>query len=133
MAGIQVAADALQAQFLLVVFIIKMGRHPVVGQSLGEKVHVATLARLVEDDGLCVFQLALACKVDILLLLGHCAPDVVHAHSGFGRKVLPCTFGRQVALGAASLHAAAVVVVNGLFPAVGCFWMEMASHASLVG
>ena len=130
--GIEVTAYALEVELLLVLLVVEVRRHTVVGNTLREEVDVALLARLVVDDLGGIFQLTLAVPVDILLFLGQVRPYVLHARGSLGLEVCERSLGREVALHAVGLHAAAVIVVYGLFPACIRFGMVVTHHASLV-
>ena len=93
---------------------------------------MALLARLVVDDLSGVLQLTLAVPVDLLLFLGQVRPYVLHTRLGLGLEVCERSLGREVALHAVGLDAAAVIVVYGLFPACIRFGMVVTHHASLV-
>ena len=64
MSGVEMAADALQVQLLLVVIIVKMGCDSVICDSFRIEVYVAVLAGFIEHDVLCIFKLALSVPVD---------------------------------------------------------------------
>ena len=64
MSCIEMTADALKVQFLLVVIIVKMGSDSLICDSLRIEVDVALLARLVEYDVLRIFKFSFSAPVD---------------------------------------------------------------------
>ena len=50
MPGIEMAADALKAEFFLIVIVIEMGCDPVIGDAFRIEIDVAFLAGFIEDN-----------------------------------------------------------------------------------
>ena len=60
---IKMAADTLEIQFLRIVFVIEMGRHPFIGYTLRKEVDMAGFTGFIIHNADRVFQLALALPV----------------------------------------------------------------------
>lgn len=87
MPGIEMAADALKAEFFLIVIVIEMGSHPVVGNAFRIEIDVAFPAGFIEDNAGSVLQLALALPVDFILVLECIGPEILHSHPHLGPDV----------------------------------------------
>ena len=87
MPGIEMAADALKAEFFLIVIVIEMGSHPVVGNAFRIEIDVAFPAGFIEYNAGGVLKLALALPVDFLLVLENVGPEILHSHPHLGPDV----------------------------------------------
>ena len=85
---IEVAADTLQVEFLLVLIVIEVRCYTLIGNTLGIDVDVASLARLVIDDGLSILQLAMYRPIHILGILGHIGPQILHTGLGLRHDII---------------------------------------------
>ena len=133
-ACVEVAAYALQVVFLLVFFVVEMGHHGFVADSLGIEVDVALAAALVVDYLLRVGQLALGFPVYLFLVLEDHREHIFHSHPGLdGEAVHRHGLGRKMAGHAVCHGAGAVGVVHRLLPAGVGVGVHVAGHTVFVG
>ena len=134
MTCVEVAADAVQPEFLGVLLVVEMGGDPVVINSFGEQVDVAFFAGGVIDYLPCVLELPLGGPVDLVGVLGHLGPHVLGSDPGLGHVVLGEAFALRgkVAGDTVSHDSALAVVMLRLLPVSIRLLMDMAAHAILV-
>ena len=132
MSGIEMARDTLQAQFLLVLFVIEMCSDAIVGDAFREEIGVALLAGAVEDDAGRIFLGPLRLEVEVLLVVGEVHPNVVQANLDLCPIVMGCASWGKMACSTVRLHTALVHEVLALLPACLSLGMHMTSPARLV-
>ena len=111
MPGIEVATDALQIQFFLVFFIVKMRGDPCIGNPCGKQVLMTLLTRFVRDIFHGMFELRLHFPIECIFC--QVAPRIAYAKLYLGRIMIPCLIlWRQVAVDTMNGDTAAVVYVR---------------------
>ena len=135
MAGIEVAAHAVELELLVVFVVVEVGGDAVVADAFGVQVLVAFHAGSVVDDARGIVHLALGRPVDVLLVIHKFRPHVLGSHPELDHVVADdaVLLGRQMTGGAVGDYAAFIQVMVRLFPeAVGLF-VVVAAHAGVVG
>ena len=110
--GIEMAADAFQAKFFLIVIVIEMGCDPVIGDAFRIEIDVAFLAGFIEDNAGGVLEFTLAVPVDFLLVLENVGPEILHSHPHLGPDVCEGALRREMAGGTVGLGPASVAVMH---------------------
>ena len=134
MAGVEVAAHAVELELFVVLVVVEVRGDAVVADAFRIQILVAFHAGGIVDDARGVVHLTFGCPVDVLLVLDHFRPHVLRAHPELDHVVTDdaVLLGRQMTGGAVGDYAAFIQVMGRLLPETVGLFMIVAAHAGVV-
>ena len=135
MAGVEMAAYAVEMEFFGILLIMEMGRYTVVADAFRIQVLVAFDAGRIINYLRGIVLLALGGPVNLVRILDGLGPEVLGAHPELDHVVAvePVFLGGKMAGCAIRDHAAFVQVVGRLFPQPVGLIVVVAAHAVVAG